>query len=261
MSELNICSLSDDHVVEKSRPLVLAKEMPYSIAQFKLVETYLSLINPRDIETTTRVFRLQDYLDLLGLKQIKMKNLKDNLSGLISIQIVVPLDNYKKGFLITNLFESAVVEEDEAYGWLIKMKCSETAQKILFDIKDINYIKYILRNTIFMSSSYSMLLYQYLRYNLFRGKWLVPVNELRDNHLRATSSTYTDFMRFNEMILKPCVDEVNKKSDIKVKYKTVFVNGRVQSIEFTATEKEEDPMEYLEQRRDVNEYTEINQNP
>ncbi len=247
MSKLNICSLSDDHIVEKSKPLVLAKEMPYSVAQLKLLETYLSLINPRDIETTTRVFRLREYLDLLGLKQIKMKNLEDNLSELIRIQIIVPIENYKKGFLITNLFESAVVESDETYGWLIKMKCSETAQKILFDIKDINYIKYILRNTILMNSSYSMLLYQYLRYNLFRGTWTVPINELKNNHLRATSSTYSDFRRFNEMILKPCVDEVNEKSDVKVEYKTNFVNGKVQSIEFTATEKEEDPMEYLEQ--------------
>lgn len=245
MSEFNICTLDENNIIEKSKPLLLAKKIPYSLAQFKLLETYLSLINPRDLETTRRVFKLRDYENLLGVDRMKMENLRENLSGLMTIQITIPYDGYKSGFMITNLFETAEVINDDRYGWLIVMRCSKTAQEILFDIKDLSYLKYILRNIIFMNSTYSMLLYQYLRNNMFRNSWSVPTRTLRKDHLWATSSTYSDFMRFNEMVLKPSLLEVNEKTDLIAKYETIFTNGKVQDIRFMVSEKKDDFVDHI----------------
>ena len=145
MTKLQICSLNDEYIIEESKPLILAKKMPYSLAQFKLLNTYLSLINPRDPSTVTRVFKLKDYLDLLGVERMNMESLVNNLSGLMSIQITVPFKGYKDGFMITNLFETATVIRDEEYGWIIEMKCCDKARELLFNIQELNYIKYILK--------------------------------------------------------------------------------------------------------------------
>jgi len=237
MTELQICSLNDEYIIEESKPLILAKKMPYSLAQFKLLNTYLSLINPRDPSTVTRVFKLKDYLDLLGVERMNMESLANNLSGLMSIQITVPFKGYKDGFMITNLFETATVIRDEEYGWIIEMKCCDKARKLLFNIQELNYIKYILKNVIFLNSVYSMLLYQYIRYNLYRGTWEESVSALRKEYLKAAKPTYSNFMKFNEFILKPCIEEINNKTDVSVKYNTVFVNGVVRNIRFNAYEK------------------------
>ena len=63
------------NLIEKSRPLVWAKFRDYTAGELRLLEVYLSRINPRDPETSAVRFTLKEYCDFLDIK-INSRNLK-----------------------------------------------------------------------------------------------------------------------------------------------------------------------------------------
>ena len=228
-----------DHIVQKSRPLIMASEIPYTLGQLKILDTYLSRINSHDPESTVVEFDIKEYEQLLGVQRIDRSALIKSLSEIIKIQTTVPYENNENGILVCNLFDGATLSTDKETGATkVRLKCSELAKCLFFNVESLGYVKYSLKNTIMMKSSYSILLYQYLKDNSFRRNWKIDLTTLNENILHISSRYYTNnFQKMNQKILSPVIEEINTKTDIQVKYDKVYIKGKVVSIAFYVRDK------------------------
>lgn len=221
-----------NNLVEKSKALVWAKFRDYTAGELRLLEVYLSRINPRDPESATVQFTLKEYCDFLGIR-LNSKDLKQQLRHFIENTVAVPLEG-KDEYTLYTLFAMAQIRFDpECFTYMVSIRCNPLLQPVFFDIAEKGYVRYRLRYTASMKSQYSILLYSILRDWLNMGSKAheISIKKLREQ-LGATASSYDQFKFFRVKVLDAAVDEINAISDISVSYKKRAVGHRIASIIF-----------------------------
>ena len=222
-------------MVQKSNPLQSLSETGMSLVEFKILDAYLSRINSHDEEKRYVRFEKGELEKILGVSRILKYDLEARLDGLF--RVVTIRDGHKKeGFTKIALFEKAEAFQSDDGLWQIDIACSPSALEYVFNLDNIGYLRYRLKNIIELTSRYSYVLYLYLE-NRRKGKqsksWTVPLDELKEI-LRCTADTYNQYKRFNDLILKKCYKELHEKTDLQFTYEPVKVKGRkVIAIHFT----------------------------
>ena len=225
-------NLNENNIVQKSRSLLLMKAVPFDLGELKILDAYLSRINSRDPENGSVVFTRKEYEELMGLKEMRLETLKKCTKAMLTKVVEIPKPN-GKGYTQFSLFEVADYAPDENLGeWTITLTCSTKAKKVFFNIEEIGYIRYRLKNVLALGSRYSVFLYLYLLDNRFRGVWSIDIDELRENVFRCDSEYYKEFKWFNKDILKKAVLEVVEKTDVNVTYETEKIGRKVVKIKF-----------------------------
>ena len=226
--------LDERYIVEKSKALVWAQFQDYSSGELKILDTYLSRINPRDSESSSVSFTKKEYAELMGLdSDIRTEQLKTYTSGLLSN--VVTIDMPDKGYVQYPLFSEAKCYLDESTGQVtIEVDCNPKLKPAFFDIARNGYVRYQLKNIISLKSQYSVRLYPKLKDRPFG--WTVSVAELREM-LGATASSYDVFKDFNKHVLQKAVKEINDITDITVTTENIRKGRSVESIRFKVFEK------------------------
>lgn len=230
--------LTPEYIVEKSRPLMLMKEVPFALGELKVLDTYLSRINARDPDATTVRFSKEEYEDLMGIERMRPERLEKYVKSIMSKTVTLPDPAARGGWRVYTLFDEAVCAQDENEQWWIDLSCTTKAKKIFFNLEGVGYIRYQLKNVLPLSSKYSVLLYVYLLDNRFRRSWQVPLQEFRETVLRCKSGTYEDFKYFKRDVLDKALKEVNAKTDLTFSCEAVRVGRRVRSLEFTLIKDE-----------------------
>lgn len=229
-------SLSGNHIVQKSRPLLLMKSVDFNLGELKILDTYLSRINSHDEDSRAVSFTKHEYEMLMGITETRIETLKKYTKSMLSKIAEVPLDG--DNFSQINLFCKSDFIKDETGQWRITLICSDAAKKIFFNIEELGYIRYRLKNVINLTSKYSVLLYFYLVDNHFRGSWTINLTDLREKILFCHNEYYKQFKNFNKEILKKCMAEINKMTDVNVEYTTVKSGRTVTAIKFDVVKDE-----------------------
>ena len=225
--------LSEENLVEKSRPLMLLSQIEltggnegkngegkvsFSLGEFRVLDTYLSKINARDPEHRWVRFSKKEYEQLMGVKQMRPEQIDKLTNNLFDTKIQFQIKN-AAGEIVSydkiHLFDKCKISRDKDEQWWVDMKCSEDARQLFFSVDEIGYFRYYLSNIINLVSLYSYRLYMYLLINGFRGEWVVDFDELR-TVLDCTAKRYEEVKFFNSEVVKKAVAEVNEKTDINV---------------------------------------------
>lgn len=222
-------------MVQKSNPLQSLSETGMSLVEFKILDAYLSLINSHDEEKRYVRFEKGELERILGVSRILKNDLEARLDGLF--RVVTIRDEHKKsGFTKIALFEKAEATQSDDGLWQIDLACTPSALEYIFNIDNIGYLRYRLKNIIELTSRYSYILYLYLesrRKGKLSKSWTIPLDELKEM-LRCTADTYDQYKRFNDLILKKCYKELHEKTDLRFTYEPVKGKGRkVTAIHFT----------------------------
>ena len=228
--------LDERYLVEKSKALVWAQFQDYSSGELKILDTYLSRIDPRKPESSLVTFTKKEYAELMGLDaDIRTEQLKTYTGGLLSN--VVTIDLPDKGYVQYPLFSEAKCYLDEKSGQVtIEVDCNHKLKTAFFDIAKNGYVRYQLKNIISLRSQYSVRLYPKLKDRPYG--WTVSVEELR-KILGATASSYDVFKDFNKHVLQKAVKEINEITDIDVTTENIRKGRSVVSIKFTVKEKKQ----------------------
>ena len=226
--------LDEKYIVEKSKALVWAQFQDYSPGELKILDTYLSRIDPRKPDASLVTFTKKEYAELMGLdSDIRTEQLKAYTGGLLSN--VVTIDLPEKGYVQYPLFSEAKCYLDDKSGQVtIEVDCNHKLKTAFFDIARNGYVRYQLRNIISLKSQYSVRLYPKLKDRPFG--WTISVTELR-KMLGATAASYDVFKDFNKHVLQKAVKEINEITDISVTTENVRKGRSVESIRFKVTEK------------------------
>lgn len=223
--------LKDTHIVQKSRPLVSLWESGLSLAEFKLLDIYLSRINSQDTDAREVVFSKGDVEQALGVKRVRQEVLEDRLKHLMGTVVKIKDDRKHDGFVMLTLFSMAIAQKDESDQWIIKLRCSEEAKEYFFNVEHLGYLRYKLGVVMRLNSVYSYILFQYLELNRRRKVWEISVDDLREI-LQCNAETYQQFFRFNGLILKKCHEELNQKTECKFDYEPVKKGRKVVAVRF-----------------------------
>ena len=228
--------LDERYIVEKSKALVWAQFQDYSPGELKILDTYLSRIDPRKPESSLVTFTKKEYAELMGLdSDIRTEQLKTYTGGLLSN--VVTIDLPEKGYVQYPLFAEAKCYLDDKSGQVtIEVDCNQKLKDAFFDIARNGYVRYQLKNIISLRSQYSVRLYPKLKDRPYG--WTVSVEDLREM-LGATASSYDVFKDFNKHVLQKAVKEINEITDITVTTENIRKGRSVASIRFTVEEKKQ----------------------
>lgn len=223
--------------VQKSKPLFALWQSELTLAEFKILDTYLGRINSHDDEHRTVKFEKGELEELLGVKQLKPHVLDERLKHLMTTVRIPDSDN-KKGFTRVSLFEKAHVEQDDYGVWEAEITCTETAKQYIFNVEEIQYLRYKLRNIINIKSRYTYIMFLYVWENKYRGTWDVSVEDLKILLRCDNEPTYKEFKRFNDLVLKKAKKEMDEVTDIRFDYETIKRGRSVVGIRFTYKPKE-----------------------
>lgn len=250
------------HIVEKSRPLLLMKEVPFELGELKVLDTYLARINARDPKATTVRFSKEEYEDLMGIERMRPERLEKYVKSIMSKNVSIPDKTARGGFRVYTLFDEAICEPDENGQWWIDLSCTPKAKKLFFNIESVGYIRYQLKNVLPMKSKYSVLLYLYLLDNRFRKNWEIDLISLREKVFRCFSEFYANnYKNFRQDILEKALKEVNKFTDIEFSYTSVKSGTKITGIRWNLIKDTDDepalpepvPLEELEEDDDDDE--------
>lgn len=224
--------LSDKLLVQKSHILSSLWVSDLNLVDFKILDVYLGRINSHNLENRTVVFKKGELENILNVNRIKTKELKVRLKRLMSPVTIVDPEKSTERFTMINLFEKATAEQDDNGIWKVSLTCSESAQKYIFNIEELGYFKYKLKNIVKLRSRYSYLLFLLIEQSSFKKEWSIKVDDLKRYLNCQDEESYSEFKRFNDLILKKSWKEINKETDMIFNYETIK-NGRVvESIKF-----------------------------
>lgn len=222
----------DNLAVQKSNPLYGLWRSELTLAEFKILDTYLSRINSHEPEKRSVRFEKGEIERLLGVKKINRPELQERLKHLGTM---VPIEDSTKprGFRLVSLFERADCDQDDDGVWQVDLTCTPSALKFIFNVENIGYFRYKLKVVTALRSRYAYVLFLYLEKNRHMHlTWEVSVDELRIL-LKADNEIYQEFKYFNAKILKPVQKELSEKSDCKFTYEPIRKARTVKAVRFT----------------------------
>lgn len=217
---------------QKSTPLQSLTQTDLTLPELKILDVYLSRIDSHDPEKRTVQIEKGELERVLGVTRILKDDLDKRLRHLF--QAVEVKDKTKrKGFKIISLFEEADAEPDENDLWTITLTCTLPAREYIFNIENLGYLRYRLKNIIELKSRYSYILFMYLENNRgFRNSWEIKFDDLKEL-LKCNAETYKTFFRFNGLVLSKCHQEINEKTDCKFDYEPIKRGRAIVAIRFT----------------------------
>jgi plasmid replication initiation protein len=233
-----INGLDVNHIVEKSRPLVLMRAVEFSLGELKILDTYLSRINARDPANKTVRFTKEEYEKLMGFQSLHAKDLEKTVTSLIKHTVKIPENN--ELWTVMTLFSHAKFDKDNKTGqYWIEITCTEKAKDLFFNIEKIGYLRYQLQNVLALSSKYSVFLYVYLLANRYRKQWTSSVEDLKNFVFQCGKvASYNEYKDFSKHVLRKALIEVNEKTDIEFTMKPIRSGRIITDIEFTLVKDE-----------------------
>lgn len=219
--------------VQKSLPLFALWRSELTLAEFKILDTYLSRIDSHKPERRTVTFEKGELEEKLGVKKINNADLKTRLKHLMGNVVEVPDKDSKRGFRLVTLFEEVEAEQDDYGLWQVKLECTQKAMKYFFNIDNLGYLRYKLRCITSLTSRYTYIMFIYLEANRYRKSWEVPLSELKQILNCDKEETYKAFKRFNDLILKKVHKEMHEKTECRYTYEPIKKGRSVVAIRFT----------------------------
>lgn len=233
----------DKLTVQKSLPLFALWRSDLTLAEFKILDTYLARIDSHKPERRVVEFEKGELEKMLGVQKINQKDLEVRLKHLMGNVVEIPDSSMKKGFRLVSLFEEAVAEPDEQGLWKIRLECTQKAMKYFFNVENLGYLRYKLRCITSITSRYTYIMFVYLESNRFRKSWEVGLDELKAILDCDKEDTYKEFKRFNDLILKKVQKEMNEKTECRYSYEPIKKGRSVVAVRFIyrTRAKQEEP--------------------
>ena len=169
----------DKLTVQKSLPLFALWQSDLTLAEFKILDTYLSRIDSHKPDKRAVMFEKGELEKILGVQKINNKDLELRLKHLMGNVVKLEDKASKKGFRLVSLFEEAIAEQDDYGLWQVKLECTQKAMKYFFNVENLGYLRYKLRSITSLTSRYTYIMFTYLEHNRFRKSWEVGLDELK----------------------------------------------------------------------------------
>lgn len=227
----------DKITVQKSLPLLSLCRSSLTLAELKILDTYLARIDSHAPTKRTVIFLKGELEKLFGVKRIRTEELDKRLENLGSPVLLQAIDNDTEKFVRISLFDMSVAERDKDGEWRVELTASESAMMYFFNIENIHYFRYKLRYITALKSRYTYNMFMYLEMNHYkrfkRRSWEESLEKLQIFLGCEKEETYQEYRRFNDLILKKVWSEIHEKTEYRYTYEPIKKGRSVVAVRFT----------------------------
>lgn len=229
--------INENHPISKSRPLLAMRNSGYTLGEFKILDIYLSRINPLDPKTAAVKITKAEYCRALGIDsgKVRTEQLKKYTAHFLGNVVTLDRPDGKKGYVQKVLFTTAEYDEDNEE---IVLQCNPEPLifNTFFNVQNVGYVRYILKNTLHLKSLYSYKLYLFIKSKLPATEFQVDLVELREK-MGATAQKHESFKYFNRDALSVAVEEINANTDTYVEWEKITKGRITKGIRFKIAER------------------------
>ncbi len=218
-------------VVVKDNELIQRSTYALNATQQKLVAYLISMIKPTDTELKEYTIRVEDFCELTGIDK--------NHFYMDFLKLVESFD--EKRFWVET--ETEIYRfywfSDVCYikgSGEIKITLSKRLSKYLIGLSE-NFTRYELWDVLGLSGKYSIRLFELFKSYAYQRRKEFTVDDLKDL-LQANTSSYKNYANFRTRVLDPAIKEINKFTELEVKYSEIRQGKKVVKIVFMITQKE-----------------------
>lgn len=168
-----------EHVIEMSHRLNLMRSEKFCTNELKVLDKYMSRINPRDKSTRKVVFTLKEFQKDLGINDLRYKTLRTNVEALLGRCVFLP--NAETGeFIAFQLFKEVELKRDDVKGWVVTLDCHDRAVDLFFDLAKDGYFSRKLKYSMRLNSANQIKFYMLMKEYESLGKKKISLAELID---------------------------------------------------------------------------------
>jgi len=216
--------MEKDYIVTKSNKLITCN-YDLSVLEQKIILTLASMVQPQDTEFKEYEFKIKDFIKLLGLKdQSKYTELPK-----ITRELKKKVFDIREGTDIIQVSWLGGVRYKTKEGILI-LQLEKNLKPYMLELNSL-YTSYKLENILNLKSKYSIRLYEILKSNLFKGKIITELEELK-SMTGANEKAYGIYTNFKCKVLTQAQKELTEKTDISFEFEELKTGRKVTSIRF-----------------------------
>ena len=239
-----------NQLVVKDNDLIQKTQFALSAQQQKLVCYVISLIKPTDKVFEEYTIDILDFAELCGISQ---KNVYTEFKRMIDdLDSKATWVKFKDTTFKFRWFSEAKYIENQGK---IKVLLNSEIKKYLLELSH-SFTQYELYNILAFKSKWSIRLYELFKSYQYQHTKTFTVDELRE---LLGAETYSNYGSFKQRVLDKAQEEINKYSDITIKYQFETVGRGRKVTEITIIiEKKEQLDSFLAYRNTIDKLNEKN---
>lgn len=240
----------DELIISKSNPLLNMKN-DFDLYQQRMINLYLAKINPLDEESRHVSVTLAQFVRLIGIKEVsarKMRALAERALGLRVDLYEVETDEAGKKHMtmqmdLINVWERFKVDVNKDGEWYVELLASTSIMPYMFQIQDLGYGRVTFLCAMRLRSTRAEKLYEQCARFKDKGVFTITLEHLRQRMgISPETEAYNSYNRLKNSVLKRCIQDINKKTDITVsivKENRLQLRGKpVKSVTFSVKPNE-----------------------
>ncbi|KHN86492.1 Replication protein, partial [Toxocara canis] len=112
----------------------------------------------------------------------------------------------------------------------LSLEFSDTLRPYLLELKGF-FTSYRLDNALSLSSKYSIRIYEKLKCNEFKKSFIWSVENIKED-LILKQKSYKLYSNVKQKIILIAIDDINKNTDIKVRFEEIKTGRKITAIKF-----------------------------
>ena len=241
----------DELIISKSNPLLNMRN-DFDLYQQRMINLYLAKINPLDEESRHVSVTLAQFVRLIGIKEVsarKMRALAERALGLRVDLYEVETDEAGKKHMtmqmdLVNVWERFKVDVNKDGEWYVELLASTSIMPYMFQIQDLGYGRVTFLCAMRLRSTRAEKLYEQCARFKDKGFVTITLEHLRQRMgISPETDAYKSYNRLKNSVLKRCIQDINKKTDIVVsivKENRLQLRGKpVKSVTFSVKPNED----------------------
>ena len=175
-------------------------------------------------------FNISHYLDVCGIQKSgrEYERVKQSIKSLRDKSYWIKDDNGDE--LLFAWIDTAKINKNKT----VELVISEALRPYLKNLSK-SFTAYQLINALCLRQKYSLRLYELCKSYLWLGKWETSVDNFRE--IMLIGNKYELFKEMKRNVIDNSIAEINKYTDINIKYETIRKGRYIDSIIFYISEK------------------------
>lgn len=218
--------MEKNYLVTKSNYFIMNSSYDLSLEEQKVILTLSSMVNPNDEEFKPYIFKISDFIELLGIEnQSKYTEIPKITRELMKKVFEIKQENK----LIQIAWLSSVTYEKGT--GVVELEFSPKLKPYMLQLKE-KFTKYKLANILCMKSKYSPRIYEVLKCNEFKKQGFIEIEVKELRNLLKAETIYPLYADFKRYIILRTQKELKRLSDIYFDFEEIKTGRKVTSIKF-----------------------------
>lgn len=190
-----------------------------------------------DSETDYQIY-VDDFAERFNLeKDWAYKEIKESFRGLMNKSFTIPAivingEELPETKIESNWLQHIAYNDKERF---VRVRFTTTTAKLVSNLdKSKGYLVFDLEDKKFLSSTYHAKIFDLLKNNAFKRKFIITVLELR--RILDIEYKYKNFSQFREKILEPAIEAINATTRLRVSWEPNKGTRQIQNITFIILE-------------------------